>query len=876
MEGPLKSFLSTVMRRVVGRRYHTVVLVSLALTGLALWAIVANWNINSDFRALLPSDAETTREMDAVDARVGSDAALFVVIDSPEMEKNKAFAGDLAERLRALDTVSLAHFHNDKTFYEKHQLLYLSQEELADLREHIRDEIRSAKKKANPLFVSLDDDSDEDPLAEEKVASASEGTHRRMKEYLASSDGYSLTMVVRFGRSSADLQATEDLLAQVRDTVDAVGPKTYHPEMSVDFGGGLVNRQETYNSILSDIQTSALFTLGGLILVIALYFRRFRAVSLVLTPLVMGVIWTLAVAFLVFGELTTISVFIFAILLGLGIDYSIHLLNGYDEQRSRGHDPVEALVRCYRGTGLATGIGAATTLATFAVISFANFRGLAQFGQVASLGVLFTLAAMVFVLPAMILSWHDLWPHERRLNPSSGPALLEGITTSRRTWPLLLAICGALSVGAAAGVPSVEFQENFRKIGEIAWPWSQPSLQQRQRQDATNAARSLAHHIEGRALKVRRAVEPDTFTPPREQTTTHQKYSSALSGQLSSVPTILLFDDTEQARKVSEFIRQERKEGRLDAFATIRSIYTFMPGSREVQEDRLAEIDKIDALLEREDLSVLGKKDRKRIADLRPKLDVQPFDVYQLPDWTKRLFREVGSDAHAPARGEPYAFEYMIYSVVKLDQMNGSEAREVVRQLERIRTETGVDFTIASKARVMVSMLEHIQGGGLRLILVAIGLVALLLMVTFQGPLRGLIAFLPFGIGGLWMLGVMGWLGIRLDFFNIIIIPVVIGIGVDDGVHFYRHYLEGGPGSVFETFRWVGAAVTMTSITSAIGFGGLALTDQNGLQSMGHLAITGIGCTWAATLIAMPAVLLAAEHFGWSRLTGSGERDSDV
>ena len=875
MERPIKSFLTAIIRRVVGRRYHAVFLGSLVLTGLATWAIVANWNINSDFRALLPSDSETTREMDAVDARVGSDAALFVVIDSPEMPKNKEFARDLADELRALDAVSLAHFHNDKTFFEKHQLLYLSKEKLTELREHIHEEIQTAKKKANPLFVSLDDDSGDDSLSPEEMARSSEGTHREMKEYLASDDGYSLTMVVRFGRSSADLQATDQLLEQVRETADSLKPRAYHPEMTVDFGGGLVNRQQTYNTILSDIQTSALFTLGGLFLVIALYFRRFRAVSLVLAPLMMGVVWTLALAFFLFGELTTISVFIFAILLGLGIDYSIHLLNGYDEQRSRGHDPVEALVRCYRGTGVATGIGATTTFTTFAVISFADFRGLAQFGQVASLGVVFTLAAMIIVLPAMILAWHDLWPHDR-LVPSSGSDPLGDATLPRRAWRMLAVSCVLLTGLAAGGVPSVDFQEDFDKIGEIAWPWSQPTLQERQRRDARTRADRLAEHLGTRAIAVRKAIEPDTFRPPRKQTTTHQKYSSALSGQLSSVPTFLMFEETENARKVSEFIRRERQQGRLDAFASIRSIYTFMPGTEQLQASRLDEIRKIESLLEREDLSVLGKKDRERLEDLRPKLDVEPFDIFALPDWTKRLFREVGPEAHSPARGEPYAFEYMIYAVVKLDQMNGPEAREVVRQLERIQRETGVDFTVASKAKVMVAMLEHIQSGGLRLILVATGLVALLLMLAFRGPVRGLIALLPFGLGVVWMLGLMGWLGIRLDFFNIIIIPVVIGIGVDDGVHFYRHYLEGGPGSVLETLRWVGAAVTMTSITSAIGFGGLALTDQDGLRSMGHLAITGIGCTWAATLLALPAVLLAAEEFGWTRITGTDRNDDSA
>src|SRR5690606_38198934 len=120
---------------------------------------------------------------------------------------------------------------------------------------------------------------------------------------------------------------------------------------------GLVNRQAEYTSIVNDIFDSAIFTVVGLFLIIAAYFRRFRAILLVLTPLVMGIVWTLALAFLYFGELTTVSVFIFVILLGLGISFSIHILNGYDYERDKGRDPLDSLVVCLNSVGRATTVG---------------------------------------------------------------------------------------------------------------------------------------------------------------------------------------------------------------------------------------------------------------------------------------------------------------------------------------------------------------------------------------------------------------------------------------------------------------------------------------------------------------------------------------
>src|SRR5690606_12832853 len=128
--------------------------------------------------------------------------------------------------------------------------------------------------------------------------------------------------------------------------------------------------------------------------VIAWYFRRLRAVVLVLGPLVLSVVWTLAVALLIYGALTTITAFIFAILLGLAIDFSIHLLSSYDGDRASGMSLPDALVATYTSTGKATALGAATAFGAFVVLSFAQFRGLSQFGVVAAVGVIAAALAM--------------------------------------------------------------------------------------------------------------------------------------------------------------------------------------------------------------------------------------------------------------------------------------------------------------------------------------------------------------------------------------------------------------------------------------------------------------------------------------------------
>jgi predicted RND superfamily exporter protein len=164
-------------------------------------------------------------------------------------------------------------------------------------------------------------------------------------------------------------------------------------------------------------------------------------------------------------------------------------------------------------------------------------------------------------------------------------------------------------------------------------------------------------------------------------------------------------------------------------------------------------------------------------------------------------------------------------------------------------------------------MLDEIKTDGARMMGIALLVVVFILTFGYRSPFRAAMAMLPLTIGGFWMFGAMGWFGIKLDFFNVVIIPVVIGIGVDDGIHFYQRYLDKGFGSIGAVFRQVGSAVAMTSVTSMIGFGGLAVTNYAGLQSIGYVAITGITCALFSTLLLMPSILWFAEKHGWTWIT---------
>lgn len=874
MTALIQQFVRAFFEKFIARFYIPISIASFVISALAIWTIASQWNINSDFKALLPETSAAAQAMTEVGDRVGSGSALFVVIDSPSTEANRKFAKVYAEAMRELDQVALAHYHNDKTFFEKHQFLYMEAEDIATLRKRLKKRIREEKKAANPLFVSLKKKKRSDTLVntsdiEAKYQDQAQDGH---KEYLEADDKYSLTIVVRFVESSTDMFATNKLLDEVKALGERLKPETFHPDMKIELGGGLVKRQAEYKSIMSDVQLSAVFTVVGLFVVIALYFRRLRAIMMIMGPLIMGILWTLAIAFLIFGELTTVTVFIFAILLGLGIDFSIHLLSGYDHERIEGHDPVEALVHCYNSVGAATVIGATTTFATFVVLSFAQFRGLSQFGTVASIGVACSLTAMIVTMPALVLTAHRIRPY----NPVAGEdktSLMDRLASPevvKRMAAPALALSVVLVGLLGSQIPGLEFEENFRKIGEIEYPWHGDNYEQEQEalKQATDQGRWKGLDRISKAREVRKEVDPDSFVMDRQQEDVGDKYNSAVSGKQSSTPTIMLFDDPEVAERVYHHMDAAHRAGKLDTIRSLGSVYAFMPGTKEEQDARMAEIEKIEALLDKEGTAFMTDKQKERVEELREKLDVEPVTLKDLPPWTKRLFKEAGPKAKEPPPGEEFAYQYLIYVNEAIDAMKGGEARKFLGQVDQMATETGEDIRIGSQSYVYTAMLDEIKTDGLRMMLIALLIVFLILSFSFKSPARAIVALIPLIIGGIWMFGFLAWFGIRLDFFNVIIIPVVIGIGIDDGVHFYYRYLDKGHGSVPIVLRHVGSAVLMTSVTSTIGFGGLAVTEHSGLQSIGYVAIVGIASTLLATLLILPSVLHFSERYGLHMING--------
>jgi hypothetical protein len=106
------------------------------------------------------------------------------------------------------------------------------------------------------------------------------------------------------------------------------------------------------------------------------------------------------------------------------------------------------------------------------------------------------------------------------------------------------------------------------------------------------------------------------------------------------------------------------------------------------------------------------------------------------------------------------------------------------------------------------------------------------------------------------MFGLMDLFGMKLNLMNIFAVIMILGIGVDYGVHILHRYYENGECDISVTVNQVGKAVLMAALTTIFGFGSITFSDYPGLVSMGIACILGVGTCMVASLVLLPAILL--------------------
>ena len=808
-------------------RHPAKILLGALLTALLSAHFASRLQLKTDFVELLPEGYRSVDDIHRITERVGGIGNLTIVIETEDLASAQRFADDLAGRIHSDLPEGYVRYieyrvDEEKRFYEDHKYLYADLEDLEEIQSRLSRQILKTKLEQNPLFVSEEDlgleTEDESftvsDLEEKYEKKAGEKLDQWVDGYFTGHDeqGQFLVMVLKPFGSSTGVSFSRDLCERVLAIVEGLDPPSYHPSLKVGLTGKYRLILDQYSSVQREIFSSAAFTLTLVALVIFLYFRTIVPVINITLVVVVGILWTFCLTYFRIGYLNMQTAFLGAIIIGNGINYGLILMARYKEERLQGANALEGVQIAFRNTITATVTSAASTGLAYGTLMITDFRGFNHFGFIGGLGMLLCWISTFSIMPALLM----LWDRTR---------------FGRKTWTRKVSRGGSLThlanlvQKAPQAVVGTSISVVVLGTALLVW-W-------------------LPNSFEYDFSKLRNEPRGDTY----ERVLNHRV--NALFG-ISQSPAVILADRLDQVPGIRRAVldkKEAEKEGPKPTIDRVRTIFDLLP---EDQEDKIDVLWDIEYMLDTNPPDELGipPDQLERINAFRENLSLDEITIDDLPQALTRPFEE---------RDGTVGRLVYVYPRSDAGLWNG---RNLIRFAEVVRSNRLPDDEViysSGEAVVFADMLKAVdRDGPIATIACFVGVIALLLL-AFRSVHASVVILASLLGGMLVMGGVIAVFDIKVNFFNFIVIPTTLGIGVDYSVNLYQRYRLDGRGSIRNMVQHTGAALVMCSSTTLIGYTSLMLTSNRGLHSFGIMANVGEIATLATALVALPAYLLIME-----------------
>jgi uncharacterized protein len=655
--------------------------------------------------------------------------------------------------------------------------------------------------------------------------------------YYLSQDGKALLLIAKPTRPAQEIDFTRKLIAQAgraareaaaefrkqertdgeeNASADPAGtgntPSAEAPE--VKFGGGYMIALEDSQLIRNDMVRNGTLSFFVIVGLYAFCYRRFGAILYSSVPLVVGQFLTLAVAYLFLRHLNSATTGFWAMLMGLGTDFTIVMYARYVEERQAGRSLGEALSLMMGTTAFGVFTGAITSAGTFFAMCVTEYKGLWDFGFLVGMGILLCLVAILFLLPAMI-AWNEGRRRKRDVTEklylhSFGIQRLMTWST-RHPWAVIVG-SAVVTVFASFLALRVEFSDSVQDLRS-------PS---------------------NRGIQVQEEIA--------------KKFGASFN------PMMVICRGKDAREVLQKNFQVSRKLDRFVASGTLQgyeSILTYLPPRKDQEEV-------IRALQEGAD----GAFDVRRIeSTFRSALRECGFRPGFYNEYLKTLPATLGPERPVSLQDlkeaglDRFVSRYMkltpgdVRSVTYLFPAATLSKRQIPEGLVRAIDDPGHGVEITGVNVASAEMRRIFRRDAWHAVLLGIVLVAVLLWMDFRSLWLTLLANIQLLSGVIWMLAGMQILGIKMNFVNAFVTTMILGVGIDYGIHIIHRISQEGldnPDGLLET----GKAVVMAAMTNVAGFGTVGLSSYPGLSSMGMVCVIGSITCLITALTTLPALLI--------------------
>ena len=770
---------------------------------------------------------------------IGGAGHLMIGLRGDDTKVLKAVADDLAAELGA-DTANVRTltYKLPVEFIQEKMVLFINTDDLVEGKKRINAYIKDQLRRANPFFIEI---VKTEPVKLELTDLIEKykrvGKRSIADEYNLSNDEGMLLMLVKPMWETTELDKTAVYVGQLREKLAAYSAKNphgitltedYDPKsgkgkaLTYGFTGSYKMQLDDADAIKTSLAPVTLLSFAGIVIILLFYFRKPFAVMLIGVGMVTGTLFTMGFAWVTVGELNMITSILAGILMGLGEDFGVHFITRTRLELGEGKRYDEALKSALKQNGVPAFISAIATSGSFYALMFSEFRGFSQFGFLAGFGILITGLVLLSFKPAVLVllgRWKPELP-AKLIGVSAPVDANNAAGEERRVYnpKAVIAVSTAILVVLSLfAIPMPFGPDEALPKGRPFW-------------ERFGAGMQFDYNT--------RALLPETQTAVRMNDEIAERFD------MSADPIAVYTKTLEEARKVYEELEPINRE-KYDTIDQVVSPFTFVPepARAEANAKVLAEW--------REELKDIGQESlppdlQENAGIFFRMLNATPYDIDGLPKTYRDEFSHL-------ATTKPENHGWLTYIYPRVDLWDGKNMMRFGDQTEEIHTADGSVFYSAGLPILYATLADIVLFDGK----LTVGLTALwifvVLMLDFRKLRYALAALLPLGLGMGVMLGLMAVFDIRLNFMNIVVLPVVLGYGVSHGVYLMHRFLEGT--SPMVALRSVGAAVLYSTLTTVAGFAALIAADHNGIKSIGMVASLGLMTTLLVSFTLLAAVL---------------------
>lgn len=876
--------------------------VALILT-MGMAAMSTRLSVTMRWSDLLPAKDPRTLQYNKIVDEFVTATSIIVVVQGEE-NKIKAFADELAPQLeklalvegdKTIPLIKRVDYKSEIDFLKNHGLMLMKADDLENMqdiftdpglsgflynlnnameKEYVeRDESLSTRQKEDQAVQFLDG-IDKLVTLFTDAAQGKDATethvHKVVDQFLFSEPYFlSYDKQALIINAIPNFPMTDmDLSIACTDTIHSIinSKLSQNPDITVGLTGFIPIAHDEMVYSEQSMNTTSLIAIVAILILLILSFRMWLAPLFAIVNLVIGIVWAMGLVALLVGQLNIMTQMMAVILLGLGIDFSIHLISGFTEFRALGNSIREALESTFIKVGKGVITGGLTTAFAFFTMMISHSRGMKEMGLVTGSGLLAILVASFLVLPVFLVY------RERRLDKKGKH------TQSMRTLSFEFLGRSGQFLGNHYGWT---FAFGLLITALMFWAASRITFDQNYMNIEPEGIPSVTY--QDTVLN-----KFDLSTEYALILTDSPESSYALATQCGEKPTVAMTDDISIYQPTAS--QQEKRKPYLDAIKQKMQAASVPVGLDSHHWSALREqMERLrNNVIEMQDMAYLGGQDK---VDTKCKTLVgdpdaeNPVDrvnallqLFEKSDASPGMIREFAAlqEAFSPyfkasvlrmANTEPISMESLPQTVV--DRYCNADRSQflitvfpsgsVWQDSEFLRNFVKDMEAVSPKATgmppVFLALIDIIGADGRVAMICTLFIVFILLWMDFRNAKYAILAMVPLATGLLWMVGLMKLTGQQFTVMNVMGLPMILGIGIDDGVHIVHRWLAEGKGKLHVVFSSTGKAILLTTLTTMLGFGSLIFSIWRGFGQLGAALFVGVGACFLTTIIFVSAIL---------------------